>query len=70
MSCRSGIGMDVHPLVAGRALILGGVTVPHSRGLEGHSDGDVLIHVFSPEERDYYQLEEFWKEAIPLVQVQ
>ena len=32
--------------------------------------GDVLIHVFSPEERDYYQLEEFWKEAIPLVQVQ
>ncbi len=44
MSCRSGIGMDVHPLVEGRALILGGVTVPHSRGLEGHSDGDVLIH--------------------------
>ena len=32
--------------------------------------GDVLIHVFSLEERDYYQLEEFWKEAIPLVQVQ
>ncbi len=44
MSCRSGIGMDVHPLVEGRALILGGVNVPHSRGLEGHSDGDVLIH--------------------------
>ncbi len=32
--------------------------------------GDVLIHVFSPEERDYYRLEELWKEATPLVQVQ
>jgi ribosome-associated protein len=32
--------------------------------------GDVLIHVFSPEEREYYRLEELWKEAIPLVQVQ
>jgi ribosome-associated protein len=32
--------------------------------------GDVLIHVFSPEEREYYRLEELWREAIPLVQVQ
>ena len=32
--------------------------------------GDVLIHIFSPEEREYYRLEELWKEAIPLVQVQ
>ncbi len=41
---RIGIGYDVHPLVAGRALILGGVDVPHDTGLAGHSDGDVLAH--------------------------
>jgi 2-C-methyl-D-erythritol 2,4-cyclodiphosphate synthase len=41
---RTGIGHDLHPLVGGRPLILGGVTVPHMRGLEGHSDGDVLTH--------------------------
>ena len=39
-----GIGYDVHPLVEGRALILGGVTIPHPRGLSGHTDGDVLTH--------------------------
>jgi 2-C-methyl-D-erythritol 2,4-cyclodiphosphate synthase len=39
-----GIGYDVHPFAAGRALILGGVTIPHSKGLEGHSDADVLMH--------------------------
>jgi len=39
-----GIGYDVHSLVGGRALILGGVTIPHSKGLEGHSDADVLMH--------------------------
>lgn len=39
-----GIGYDVHPLVAGRKLILGGVEIPHSKGLEGHSDADVLMH--------------------------
>ncbi|MEO6181715.1 MAG: 2-C-methyl-D-erythritol 2,4-cyclodiphosphate synthase [Verrucomicrobiota bacterium] len=39
-----GIGYDVHPLVAGRRLILGGVEIPHSKGLEGHSDADVLMH--------------------------
>ena len=44
MSSRSGLGIDVHPLVEGRALVLGSVTVPHDRGLSGHSDGDVLIH--------------------------
>ena len=44
MTFRSGIGIDVHPLVDGRALVLGGVTVPFDRGLAGHSDGDVLIH--------------------------
>ena len=44
MSGRSGIGFDVHPLVDGRPLVLGGVTVPHDRGLSGHSDGDVLTH--------------------------
>ena len=41
---RNGIGYDVHPLVQGRPLILGGVAIPHSAGLEGDSDGDVLCH--------------------------
>ena len=41
---RIGMGIDVHALVEGRPLILGGVTVPHSLGLSGHSDGDALIH--------------------------
>ncbi len=39
-----GIGYDVHQLVEGRKLILGGVEIPHSRGLDGHSDADVLMH--------------------------
>jgi 2-C-methyl-D-erythritol 2,4-cyclodiphosphate synthase len=42
---RVGMGYDVHRLVEGRPLILGGVTVPFERGLEGHSDADVLLHV-------------------------
>jgi 2-C-methyl-D-erythritol 2,4-cyclodiphosphate synthase len=41
---RSGIGWDSHRLVEGRPLILGGVTIPHDRGLAGHSDADVLAH--------------------------
>ena len=41
---RIGHGYDVHRLVAGRALILGGVTIPYELGLEGHSDADVLLH--------------------------
>jgi len=41
---RVGSGHDTHRLVAGRPLILGGVTVPHDRGLEGHSDADVVLH--------------------------
>ncbi|HEC11702.1 MAG TPA: 2-C-methyl-D-erythritol 2,4-cyclodiphosphate synthase [Acidiferrobacteraceae bacterium] len=41
---RIGHGYDVHPLVPGRDLVLGGVTVPHDKGLDGHSDADVLIH--------------------------
>jgi 2-C-methyl-D-erythritol 2,4-cyclodiphosphate synthase len=39
-----GIGYDVHQLVEGRKLILGGVEIPHSKGLDGHSDADVLMH--------------------------
>jgi 2-C-methyl-D-erythritol 2,4-cyclodiphosphate synthase len=39
-----GIGYDVHQLVAGRKLILGGVDIPHTTGLDGHSDADVLMH--------------------------
>jgi 2-C-methyl-D-erythritol 2,4-cyclodiphosphate synthase len=41
---RCGIGYDAHRLVSGRELILGGVKIPHPRGLEGHSDADVLCH--------------------------
>ena len=41
---RSGIGFDSHPLAEGRKLVLGGVTIPHDKGLSGHSDGDVLVH--------------------------
>jgi 2-C-methyl-D-erythritol 2,4-cyclodiphosphate synthase len=39
-----GIGYDVHAFAEGRKLILGGVEIPHSKGLEGHSDADVLMH--------------------------
>ncbi len=41
---RIGQGYDIHPLREGRTLILGGVTIPHSHGLDGHSDADVLTH--------------------------
>jgi 2-C-methyl-D-erythritol 2,4-cyclodiphosphate synthase len=41
---RIGQGFDAHRLVAGRPLVLGGVRIPHERGLEGHSDGDALLH--------------------------
>jgi 2-C-methyl-D-erythritol 2,4-cyclodiphosphate synthase len=41
---RIGQGFDVHRLVEGRALILGGIAIPHARGLDGHSDADVLAH--------------------------
>ena len=44
MKMRTGIGFDVHRLVEGRALILGGVRLPHATGLLGHSDADVLTH--------------------------
>ncbi len=41
---RVGIGYDIHRLVAGRTLVLGGVVIPHGKGLLAHSDGDVVIH--------------------------
>jgi 2-C-methyl-D-erythritol 2,4-cyclodiphosphate synthase len=44
MSVRVGIGYDVHPFSADRRLVLGGVEIPHERGLSGHSDADVLTH--------------------------
>lgn len=44
MNLRIGQGYDVHALVPGRPLIIGGVTVPYDRGLLGHSDADVLLH--------------------------
>ncbi len=42
-----GIGYDVHPLVEGRRLVLGGVDIPHSKGLDGHSDADALLHAIT-----------------------
>jgi 2-C-methyl-D-erythritol 2,4-cyclodiphosphate synthase len=44
---RTGIGYDVHPYAEGRAFILGGVEIPHHRGLKGHSDADVLSHAIA-----------------------
>ena len=44
---RTGLGWDVHRLAAGRPLILGGVNVPSERGLEGHSDADILSHAIT-----------------------
>jgi len=44
---RTGIGYDVHRLVQGRKLILGGVDIPHEKGLDGHSDADVLLHAIA-----------------------
>ena len=44
MNVRIGNGFDVHALVAGRRLVLGGVTIPFEHGLGGHSDADVLLH--------------------------
>ncbi|MEI2701174.1 MAG: 2-C-methyl-D-erythritol 2,4-cyclodiphosphate synthase [Baekduia sp.] len=44
MSVRTGIGWDSHRLAGGRPLIIGGVTIPHEQGLDGHSDADVVAH--------------------------
>src|SRR4026208_1088639 len=44
MTMRVGCGYDIHPLGPGRKLILGGIEVPHSKGLLGHSDSDALVH--------------------------
>lgn len=44
---RVGQGFDVHALVEGRPLIIGGVTIPHTHGLAGHSDADVLLHAIT-----------------------
>ncbi len=41
---RVGIGYDVHPLVSGRPLVLGGIVIPFEKGLDGHSDADALLH--------------------------
>lgn len=44
---RIGTGFDVHAFADGRALVIGGVTIPHPRGLAGHSDADVLLHAIA-----------------------
>jgi 2-C-methyl-D-erythritol 2,4-cyclodiphosphate synthase len=44
VSMRIGFGYDVHPLVPGRPLVLGGVMIPYEHGLDGHSDADVVVH--------------------------
>jgi 2-C-methyl-D-erythritol 2,4-cyclodiphosphate synthase len=47
MQFRIGEGWDIHVLVEGRPLVLGGVTIPHSKGLLGHSDADALLHAIT-----------------------
>jgi 2-C-methyl-D-erythritol 2,4-cyclodiphosphate synthase len=47
MSVLSGIGYDSHRLAEGRRLVIGGVEIPHERGLAGHSDADVLAHAIA-----------------------
>ncbi len=47
MPIRVGQGFDVHVLCEGRPLILGGVTIPHTHGLMGHSDADALLHAIT-----------------------
>lgn len=47
MTARVGLGFDAHRLVAGRQLVLGGERIDYPRGLEGHSDGDVLLHALT-----------------------
>jgi len=47
MTARIGTGFDVHALVTGRRLVVGGVTIPFDRGLDGHSDADVLLHAIA-----------------------
>ena len=47
MTGRVGIGFDAHPFAAGRPLRLGGIEVPHTSGLKGHSDGDALLHAIA-----------------------
>lgn len=44
---RTGLGIDSHRFAAGRRLVLGGVEIPHDRGLDGHSDADVLAHAIT-----------------------
>ncbi|NLK59542.1 MAG: 2-C-methyl-D-erythritol 2,4-cyclodiphosphate synthase, partial [Treponema sp.] len=44
---RTGIGYDLHRLVSGRPLLLGGVHIPFDKGEDGHSDGDVLLHALT-----------------------
>ncbi len=47
MRYRAGIGYDVHQFATGRRLILGGIEIPHEKGLIGHSDADVLSHAIA-----------------------
>jgi 2-C-methyl-D-erythritol 2,4-cyclodiphosphate synthase len=47
LNARVGLGFDAHPFARGRALWLGGIEVPHDQGLEGHSDGDAVLHAIS-----------------------
>ena len=44
MQYRVGLGYDLHRTIAGRPLVLGNVVIPHEKGLDGHSDADVVIH--------------------------
>ncbi len=57
---RVGMGYDVHKLVEGRDLILGGVKVPHTLGLLGHSDADVLLHAIQTRHMRGFRVLSFW----------
>ena len=70
MDLRIGQGYDVHALVPGRPLIIGGVTIPYERGLLGHSDADVLLHaitdaLFGAAAHGFAQLTSRAREASP-----
>ena len=64
MNLRIGEGWDIHALVEGRKLILGGVEIPHTKGLLGHSDADALLHAITDALLGAAALGEVWLHKI------